>query len=161
MGAVKKLRPKAVQDLWQQEATAAAIKSARKMIGNGVVHPETFVGGLSDEQLGWLLCAGICAWISTRAAQAVDEGSAAIEMGIRDTGMVPPPWDAGAVETILSDLANVEGIDWNATVFAWPKDTMLLFLCSAYGLMSKAIAARDRGGDITAPQAPMNDGIPF
>jgi hypothetical protein len=38
---------------------------------------------------------------------------------------------------------------------------MLLFLCEAYGLMSKAIAARDRGGGITAPQALMNDGIPF
>jgi hypothetical protein len=161
MGAVKKLRPKPVQDLWQREATAAAIASARKMIGNGVVHPETSVGGLSDEQLGWLLCAGICAWIATRAAQAVDEGNAAIEMNIRDTGTEPPPWDAGAVETILPDLANVEGIDWNATVFAWPKGTMLLFLCEAYRLMSKAIAARDRGGGITAPQAPMNDGIPF
>jgi hypothetical protein len=161
MGAVKKLRPKAVQDLWQREATAAAIKSARKMIGEGVVHPGTSVGGLSDEQLGWLLCAGICAWISARAAQAVDEGNAAIEMNIRDTGTEPPPWDAGAAETILPDLANVEGIDWNATMFAWPKDTMLVFLCAAYRLMSKAIAARDRGGGISAPQAPMNDGIPF
>ena len=36
MGAVKKLRPMPVQDLWQREATAAAIASARKMIGNGV-----------------------------------------------------------------------------------------------------------------------------
>jgi hypothetical protein len=161
MGAVKKLRPQPVQDLWQREATAAAIASARKMIGNGVVHPETSVGGLSDEQLGWLLCAGICAWIATRSAQAVDEGNAAIEMNIRNIGTEPPPWDAGAVETILPDLANVEGIDWNATVFSWPKDMMLLFLCSAYGLMSKAIAARDRGGGITAPQEPMNDAVPW
>jgi hypothetical protein len=161
MGAVKKLRPKPVQDLWQRQATAAAIESARKMIGNGGVHPETSVGGLSDEQLGWLLCAGTCSWIATRAAQAVDEGNAAIEMNIRDTGTAPPPWDAGAVETILSDLANVEGIDWSATMFAWPKDTMLLFLCEAYRLMSKAIAARDRGGDLTAPQVPMNDAVPW
>src|SRR6516225_2409725 len=116
MGAMK-LRPKAVQDLWQREATAAAIASARKMIGEGVVSPNTPVGHLTDEQLGWLLCAGICSWISTRATQAVDEGNAAIEMGIRDTGTEPPPWDAGAAETILRDLANVEGIDWNATVF--------------------------------------------
>jgi hypothetical protein len=160
MGAMK-LRPKAVQDLWQREATAAAIASARKMIGDGMVSPDTPVGHLTDEQLGWLLCAGICSWIATRSAQAVDEGNAAIEMNIRDTGTVPLPWDAGAVETILLDLANVEGIDWNATVFEWPKDTMLLFLCEAYRLMSKAIAARDRGGDITWPQAPMNDAVPF
>ena len=161
MGAVRKLRPKPVQDLWQREATAAAIKSARKMIGEGVVHPETSVGGLSDEQLGWLLCAGICSWIATRSAQAVDEGNAAIEMNIRDTGAEPPPWDAGAVETILGDLANVDGIDWNVTVLEWPKETMLLFLCDAHRLMSKAIAARDRGGGISAPQAPLNDAVPW
>ena len=83
------------------------------------------------------------------------------EMNIRDTGTVPLPWDAGAVETILGDLASVEGIDWNVTVFEWPKDTMLLFLCEAYRLMSKAIAARDRGGGITAPQAPLNDAVPW
>jgi len=116
MGAMR-LRPKAVQDLWQRQATAAAIESARKMIDSGVVHPDASVGGLSDEQLGWILCAGICSWIATRAAQAVDEDTAAIEVNIRDTGTVPLPWDAGAVETILGDLANVEGIDWNVRVF--------------------------------------------
>jgi hypothetical protein len=54
----------------------------------------------------------------------------------------------------------MEGVDWKATVFDWPKDTMLRFLCRAYALMSSAIAARDRGGDLTAPQAPMNDAVP-
>ena len=160
MGTVK-LRPKAVQDLWQRQATAAAIESARKMIGDGVVSPDTPVGHLSDEQFGWLLCAGICSWIGTRAAQAVDEGNAAIEMNICDTGTVPLPWDAGAVETILGDLAKVDGIDWNMRVLEWPKETMLLFLCDAHRLMSKAIAARDRGGGISAPQAPLNDAVPW
>jgi hypothetical protein len=160
MGAMR-LRPKAVQDLWQRQATAAAIESARKMIDSGVVHPDASVGGLSDEQLGWILCAGICSWIATRAAQAVDEDTAAIEVNIRDTGTVPLPWDAGAVETILGDLANVEGIDWNVRAFDWTRDTMLLFLCEGYRLMSKAIAARDRGGGITAPQAPLNDAVPW
>jgi hypothetical protein len=155
------LRPKGVVDLWQRQATAAAIASARKMIGDGGVPASTAVGHLSDEQLGWILCAGICSWIATRAAQAVDEGNAAIEMNIRDTGTAPPPWDAGAVETILPELGTMVGIDWNATVFAWPKDTMLLFLCEAYRLMTKAIAARDRGGDLTAPQAPMIGAVPF
>jgi hypothetical protein len=161
MGAVKKLRPQAVQDLWQQEATAAAIKSARKMIGDSVVSPEIPVGHLSNEQLGWLLCAGICSWIATRAAQAVDEGNAAIEMRIRDTGTVPPPWDAGAVETILPELGAMAGLDWSVPIGGWSKSTVLLFLCTAYDLMAKAFAARDRGGGITAPQAPLNDAVPF
>ena len=155
------LRPKGAVDLWQRQATSAAIASARKIVGDGVVPADMPVGHLSDEQLGWLLCASICSWIATRAAQAVDEGQAAIEMNIRDTGAAPPPWDAGAVETILPDLGAMAGIDWSVPIGSWSKDTMLLFLCTAHELMCKAIAARDRGGGITAPQAPLNDAIPF
>jgi hypothetical protein len=150
-----------VTDLWQRQATAAAIESARKMIGDGVVSPDTPVGHLSDEQFGWLLCAGIASWIATRAAQAVDEGNAAIEAAIRDTGTEPPPWDAGAVETILPELGAMAGVDWTVPIFDWPKNTMLLFLCAAYRLMSKAITARDQGGDLTAPQTPLNDAVPW
>jgi hypothetical protein len=150
-----------VVDLWQRQATAAAIRSARKMIGDGVVPANTPVNHLSDEQLGWLLCAGICSWIATRAAQAVDEGQAAIEMRIRDTGTKPPPWDAGAVETILGELGAMGGIDWSVPIGSWPKDTILRFLCAAFDLIAKAIAARDRGDGITAPQALLNDAVPF
>jgi hypothetical protein len=150
-----------VTDLWQRQATAAAVTSARKMIGDGVVPADSRVGHLSDEQLGWLVCAGICSWIATRAAQAVDEGTAAIEMNIRDTGTAPQPWDAGAVETILPEFGAMAGIDWGVPIGSWSKSTMLLFLCRAYGLMSSAIAARDRGGDLTAPQAPLNDAVPW
>jgi hypothetical protein len=158
---MKHLRPKGVIDLWQRQATAAAIASARKMIGDGAVPAGTPVGHLSDEQLGWMLCAGICSWIATRAAQAVDEGNVAIEMRIRDTGTEPPPWDAGAVSVILPDLGGMSGVDWGVPIGAWSKDTMLLFLCTAYELMSSAIAARDRGGDLTSPRMPLNDACPF
>jgi hypothetical protein len=158
---MKPLRPKGVIDLWQRQATAAAIRSARKMIGDGGVPAGTAVGHLSDEQLGWILCAGVCSWIATRAAQAVDEGQAAIEMNIRDTGTEPPPWDAGAVETILPGLGAMTDVDWTVPIGGWSKDSMLRFLCAVYELMSKAIAARDRGGGITSPQAPLNDAIPF
>jgi hypothetical protein len=160
VGKVRHLRPKGVVDLWQRQATAAAIASAREIIGGGTVPADTPVGHLSDEQLGWMLCAGICSWIATRAMQAVDEGNAAIEMNIRDTGTAPPPWDAGAVQTILRDLGGMSGVDWSVPMFGWSKDTMLLFLCEAYRLMSGAIAARDRGGDITAPREPLNDATP-
>jgi hypothetical protein len=161
VGEVKHLRPKGVIDMWQRQATAAAIASARKMIGGGTVPAGTPVGHLSDEQLGWVITAGICSWIATRAAQSVDEGNAAIEMNIRDTGTAPPPWDAGAVETILSELGAMSGVEWSVPIGSWSKDVMLRFLCAAYELMSKAIAARDRGGDIISPQTPSNDTVPW
>jgi hypothetical protein len=158
---MKHLRPKSVIDLWQQQASAADIQSMRKMIGDGVVSPDIPVGHLSNEQWGWLLGAGFASWIATRAAQAVDEGTAAIEMAIRDPGAMPVPWDAGAVETILSELGAMTGIDWSVPIGCWSKDVMLLFLCTAYELMAKAIAARDRGGDLTSPQAPRTDAAPW
>jgi hypothetical protein len=82
-------------------------------------------------------------------------------MNIRDPGVTPAPGDAGAVETILPDLGGMRGVDWSVPIGNWSKDTMLLFLCAAYELMSKAITARDRGSDLASPQAPLNDAIPF
>jgi hypothetical protein len=158
---MKHLRSKGVIDMWQREATAAGIASMRKMVGDGAVPADTPIGHLSDEQWGWLLCAGLCSWISTKAAQAVDEGTAAIEMNIRDTGTAPLAWDAGAVATILPELGTTKGVDWSVPIGAWPKSVMLLFLCAAYELMANAITAHDRGGDITAPQTPLNDAVPF
>jgi hypothetical protein len=46
-------------------------------------------------------------------------------------------------------------------MFGWSKEVMLWFLCEAYRLMAAAIAARDRGSDLTSPQAPLNDAVSF
>jgi hypothetical protein len=43
------------------------------MIGEGVVPAATPVSHLSDEQFGWLLCAGICSWVASRAALGATE----------------------------------------------------------------------------------------
>jgi peptidoglycan/xylan/chitin deacetylase (PgdA/CDA1 family) len=163
MGTLRRRwRPEAVHDLWLRQATAAAIGSARKIIGSSAVPARTPIAALSDEQLGWLICAGIASWISTRAAQASDEGSAAIEETIRLTGAAPEPWDSGAIETVLPELGAIEGIDWNVPVFDWPKATMLLFLCTAFELISDAIAARDQGGDnLTTPSVRLDDLLPW
>ena len=70
MGRVKMRAPTraAIEDEWQRQATAAAIKSARKVIGvDGKLKPGTPVGKLSDYELGWIISSGICAWISKRA----------------------------------------------------------------------------------------------
>src|SRR5258706_16414413 len=86
----------AVKDEWLGRPTAAAIESARKVIG-GAVPPGTPVGKLSDYELGWLVMAGICAWISKRAEQASAEGFnlSVVEEAIRETGTYPAPWEIG------------------------------------------------------------------
>jgi hypothetical protein len=61
MGKVK-ASATAIEDELQRQATAAAIESARKIIG-GAVPAGTPVGKLSDIELGWLVMAGIFTWI--------------------------------------------------------------------------------------------------
>ncbi len=107
--------------------------------------------------------AGICTWISTRAGQVTAEGFtlSVVEEAIRNTGTTPAPWDAGAVATIMPDLADVPGIDWTLPLNDWPKEMMLRFLCAAYDLIRQAMAARDAGGTITRPAPELNDAVGF
>jgi hypothetical protein len=137
----------AVEDQWQRDATAAALRAARKMIGDKIPMM-TPVGRLSDYELGWLISAAICAWIAKRAEQACAEGFdlALVEDALRNPGKSPPPWDVGAVATILPDLADIKDIDWNLSLNDWPKETMIRFLLAAFELMRQGFAARDAGG---------------
>jgi hypothetical protein len=164
MGKVTLRKPTlaAVEDEWQRRATAAAIESARKLLG-GTIPLGTPVGNLSDYELGWIVMTGICAWISKRAEQASAEGFnlAVVEEAIRSTGQSPEPWLGGAVATILPDLADVPGIDWTLPLNDWSRDIMVHFLCAAFDLIRQAVAARDAGGTITRPAPELNDAIGF
>jgi hypothetical protein len=146
----------AIEESWQRQATAAATESARKVIG-GAVPAGTPVGKLNDFELGWLVSAGICAWISKRAQQACSEGFELLrtEEFIRETGATPRPWDAGAVAAILPELADVPGIDWNLRLNEWSRDTTIKFLCAAFELMQRAMAARDAAENPIARPAPV------
>ena len=95
----------AIEDVWQRRATAAAIEAARKVVKvDGVIPPGTPIGRLGDVEWGWIVAAILFGWISTRAEQATAE-NIDTELAIRMTGLDPEPWDAGAVATILPELA--------------------------------------------------------
>ena len=135
-----------VEDQWQQKATVSAIAAARKLVlGDKAVLPmNTPIGRLSDNEWGWVVCAIIFAWIAIRAEQATAEGLST-EMAVRLTGLHPDPWDAGAVATILPELAEAK-IDWSKPLAEWPHEDMVEFLTRALGLIQKATIARDLGG---------------
>jgi hypothetical protein len=139
MGKVKSAQERAAtEDEWQRRAIAAAVESARKLIGiDGKIKIGTPVGRLSDYELGWIISTGIVAWISKRAEQATAEGFdlSVVEKAIHDTGSSPAPWDAGAVAAILPKLADVPEIDWSLALNEWPRETMVRFLCAAFDLI--------------------------
>ena len=141
---IPRVSPAAIEDIWQRRATAAAIAGARAVVEDGgPIPPGTPVGRLSDIQWGWIVVAILFAWISMRAEQATAE-QLDTERTIRMTELDPQPWDAGAVATILPDLAAAcADIDWTQPLCAWPRETMVEFLLVALRLARKAMIARD------------------
>jgi hypothetical protein len=103
--------------------------------------PGTPIGRLGDVEWGWIAAAILSGWIRTRSEQAVAE-QIDTELVIRMTGLDPEPWDAGAVASILPELANTPGIDWSKPLANWPR-TMVEFLTAALALIRKAVIARD------------------
>jgi hypothetical protein len=134
----------ALEDEWQRRATAAAIAGARGVIQpDGPILPGTPVGWLSDVEWGCIVAAVLFGWIKTRAEQAAAE-QLDTERTIRITALDPEPWDAGAVEAILSDLASAcEHAAWSKPLADWSRETMVEFLLTAMALIRKAVIARD------------------
>jgi hypothetical protein len=134
----------ALEDQWQRDATAAAIAAARGVVQmDGPIPPGTPIGRFSDAEWGWIVAAILFAWISKRAEQATAE-QIDTEQLIRLTALDPQPWDAGAVATILPDLADAcSGVDWSKPLATWPKDDIVEFLLKAMRLIRKAMTARD------------------
>jgi hypothetical protein len=139
----------AIDDVWQRRATAAAIAAIRRVIDGDATPKATPIGRLTDIELGWLITAGLFAWIRTRAEQATAEGWD-IEQTLCATALDPDPWDAGVVAYILPQLAELNDIDWERPVSAWPKDTVIRFLLAAMKLITAAMAARDQSAGGTA-----------
>jgi hypothetical protein len=135
----------AIDDIWQRRATAAAIAAVRQVIDGDAIPRTVPIGRLAEIELGWLIAAGMFAWIRTRAEQATAEGWDT-EQTLHTTGSDVGPWDAGPVAYILPELAKLDGIDWNRPVGSWSKDTVIRFLLAATKLITAAMAARDAGG---------------
>jgi hypothetical protein len=135
----------AIDDMWQRRATAAAIAAVRQVIDGDAIPKATSVGRLTDVELGWLIAAGLFAWIRTRAEQATAEGWDT-EQTLRTTALDPQPWDAGAVVHILPQLAELDDFDWRRPVGAWSKDTVIRFLLAAMKLITAAMTARGVSG---------------
>ena len=145
MRTVGQISPSAIEDQWQRDATAAAIEAARGVVKlDGPIPPGTPIGRLSDTEWGWILAAVLFAWISKRAQQATAE-QLDTEQLIRLIALDPQPWDAGAVEAILPELADAcaEVVDWSKPLAEWPRDAIVEFLLKAMPLIRKGMIARD------------------
>jgi len=143
----------AIEDCWQREATRVAIEKARAAGDGGAVPPNTPIGRLSDTEWGWIVAAVLFGWIDVRARQAVGNGIG-IGKHIRDTILTPDPWDIGAIESILPELAT-PNIDWTKSLAEFTREEMIEFLGDAYNLIGKAMLARDTGEKLVTRRLPL------
>lgn len=137
------------EDEWQRRATSAAISSAREVVSKDGVNPRAMVGSLSDLEWGWIVCGAIFGWISCKARQAVAEGAGysimSTDAAIRTmTHRTPAPWEAGAVETTLPALSEIE-VPWDKPIGEWSKAQVVAFAWHAHKLVDGALASRDEG----------------
>jgi hypothetical protein len=155
-GRVRTPSLSALEDIWQREATRVAIREARAVINGGAVPPMTPIGRLSDTEWGWLVAAILFGWINTRAQQATSNGVGLPDQFryIREAGLEPDPWDIGAIEAILPELANSE-VDWSKSLAGFSPEEMIAFLGDAYNLIGKAMLARDKGERLVTRRLPL------
>jgi hypothetical protein len=142
----------AIEDIWLRQATAAATEAARDAVRAGAVPPMTPVGRLGDVEWGWIVAAVLFGWIKVRSEQAANSG-VGIENAIHSVNLVPDPWDLGAIEAILPELADCD-VDWNRPLGALSREQIVTFLNDALMLISKARVARDRGQSLVTQRAP-------
>jgi hypothetical protein len=108
------------------------------------ISKNTPVGRLSDLELGWMITAAIFAWIACKAEQATTEGLD-VEQTIRLAMVDPSPWDAGMIEAILPQIADLP-VDWTKPFADWSRESMIAFLLAVLDLVRQATIARDLGG---------------
>jgi hypothetical protein len=143
-----------------RQATAAAIVGARKIAGE-VPLANTPVGRLSDLQWVWIVTAVIFAWTRIRSEQAIADGLNQ-EGLILSTGLTPSPCDVAIISSVLTELADTAGIDWELPLKAWPKDVMVNFLLRAWTLIRKSEHARGHApGTVLRKPELVDDPIPF
>lgn len=122
-----------------RDATEAAIASVRSLLNNGI-NPRAMVGTLSETELGLIVTSAVFAWIKSKAEAHMRYGVNAVEHAIRTMGRNPEPQQAGAAASILSKLANIDGLPWGKPVTDWNRDEMVTFVWGASQLMNAALA---------------------
>jgi hypothetical protein len=116
----------------------------QERLGRAGTNPARHAGRhVHKSEWGWLCSSAVWGWIATRAEQAATEGWNA-EHAIRDTGLTPDPWLAGAIHAALPKLFEAcPDLDCAKPVGEWSRDEITELLLAAFNLIQRAIEARD------------------
>ncbi len=128
------------------KATDSAIEGVREAMSS--INTRTAIGSLSRLELGWIAMGAVFNWIKCKSEQAAAEGFGfdVREQAIRNMlGREIPPWDLGAVTSILPALGDVDGLPWDKPLNEWSKQQITRFTWNAHRLICAGLKARDDG----------------
>jgi len=134
-----------IEDEWQRKATSSAVEACRDVVAQGGINGRAMVSSMSDTEWGWIACAAIFGWIKTKSQQAAAEGMGYDEAIRTMTHRSPQPWEAGAVESGLSQLSGIEGVDWSKPVGDWTKPEIVAFAWHCHRMVDQMLALRNEG----------------
>ena len=150
-GAVQRL--KKLEAEWMAKSTQAAIDAAKAVIADKSINGRASIGSLNDLEWGWIALASVFAWIKSRSEQAVAEGQGYEQMIRSMPGHFPQPWEAGAVESVLPAMGEIEDLPWDKPIGEWPKARIVSFSWHVYLLIEQALSLRDEGAADKITQA--------
>jgi hypothetical protein len=127
---------------WMTKATHSAIEGVREAMAS--INGRAMLSSLSELELGWMAMGAVFNWIKTKSEQAVAEGVGYDEV-IRAIDRFPPPWEVGAITSILPALGEIEDVPWNKPVAEWSRDQIIMFAWHVHKLVQMAMVARDVG----------------
>jgi hypothetical protein len=132
------------RDTWTKRAFNTCVVVAKDLIGDeGPIRPGVPIGRLTDSEWGWFTSTTVSTWVRIRSEQAAVEGWN-YERAAHTTGLEPDPWLEGAVAAVLPKLAEVcPALDWSKPIGEWEKCDVVAFLIVGFGLVQRALAARD------------------
>ena len=132
------------RDKWAKQAFDACIAAAKDLIGkDGLVRPDIPIGRLTSNEWGWFVSTAVSTWVRTRSQQASVAGWN-YERACHATGLEPDPWLEGAVAAVLPKLVEARpSLDWSKPIGQWEKCDIVAFLIVGFGLVQRALAARD------------------
>jgi hypothetical protein len=138
--AVAKLRDAEAE--WMAKATHSAIEGAREAVHS--INGRAMISSLSELEWGWIAMGAVFSWIRTKSEQAVAEGVGYDEV-IRAMDRLPPPWEVGAITSILPALGEIHDVPWDKPLSEWSRDQIIMFAWHIHKLVHMAILARDAG----------------
>lgn len=132
-----------LDDKWQHRTEFEVVEALKRNIDGEFLTAKTPLGSLNHSEWAGIGWTAICAWISIKSQEAVDNGTPQ-GLSLRTIPLQDPePWEAGTIEACLPALGDLIVELGDKPIGAYSKAEILKLLWTAIKLYKAAEAGRD------------------